>query len=634
MGIIRVLDGHIANQIAAGEVVERPSSVVKELVENAIDAGSTKIEVLVEEGGLQLIRVTDNGSGMDSEDCRMAFSRHATSKIKTGKDLFQIRTLGFRGEALPSIAAVSKLTCTTSQRDDGLGCRLQIEGGDEVVFEETAAPRGTDMIVKDLFYNTPARLKYMKTVQTEMSHISDYLYRLSLAYPNLSFTLRHNGNLLLQTTGRGDLQQVIASVYGSGIAKQMLELSAENPDYRLSGWIGKPELNRSNRQAITFIVNGRYIRSFGLAQAVQQAYHTLLPIHRYPLAVLHLHMDPSLLDVNVHPAKLEVRFSKEQELLRFIESAIRHVLQKQTLIPEPQKPTVKEQVVQERLALYESEASSDAKRETSLPHEHFEPGVSSNPSARPVSGFVVEQRTTSRPNSASEARPAYRTSGFTVRDTDMQRQVPSQAMSWIEPPAKPAKPVFPELFPIGQAHGTYIIAQNENGLYLIDQHAAHERINYEKYYELFGSPKTASQDLLVPITLEFTSAEAAVIQERLPVFEQAGVYLEPFGGQSFIVRAYPYWLPEGEEQRIIREMAEWILSEKQAIDIGKLREKSAILCSCKSSIKANQSLTIPEMEALIKRLSACISPFTCPHGRPIIISFSTYELEKMFKRVM
>lgn len=622
MGIIRVLDGHIANQIAAGEVVDRPSSVVKELVENAIDAGSTKIDVWIEEGGLQLIRVTDNGAGMDSEDCRMAFSRHATSKIRTGKDLFQIRTLGFRGEALPSIAAVAKVTCTTSNRDDGLGCRYRIEGGVEAAFEETAAPRGTDILVKDLFYNTPARLKYMKTVQTEMSHISDFLYRLSLAYPNLSFSLRHNGNVLLQTSGRGDLQQVIASVYGSGIAKQMLELKAENPDYRLSGWMGKPEINRSNRQAITFIVNGRYIRSFGLANAVQQAYHTLLPIHRYPLAVLQLEMSPSLLDVNVHPAKLEVRFSKEQELLRFIESAIRHVLQKQVLIPTPQKPKVKEQVVQERMAWYEPDVRAEPKE----PELTDRPKTTSQPSMPPT-----------KTSANDAASPASRMTAPQPQRSAVQQQAPGQAMSWIEPPAKataPEKPMFPELFPIGQAHGTYIIAQNEHGVYLIDQHAAHERINYEKYYELFGNPASVSQDLLVPITLEFTSAEAALLQERLPMFEQAGVYLEPFGGQSFIVRAYPYWLPAGEEQRIIREMAEWMLSEKQGIDLGKLREQSAILCSCKSSIKANESLTIPEMEALIKQLARCKSPYTCPHGRPIMVSFSTYELEKMFKRVM
>jgi len=617
VGSIHVLDGHIANQIAAGEVVERPSSVVKELVENAIDAEATRIDVWIEDGGLQLIRVSDNGRGMDADDCRLAFSRHATSKIATGKDLFQIRTLGFRGEALPSIAAVAKVSCTSAREDGRVGSRLRIEGGNFTEFEDVSAPRGTDILVKDLFFNTPARLKYMKTVQTEMSHISDYLYRLSMAYPNIAFTLRHHGNSLLQTTGRGDLLQVIASVYGNAAAKQMVKIDAENPDYTLSGWVSKPELNRSNRQAVTFIINGRFVRNFGLAQAVQQAFHTLLPIHRFPLAVIHLRMDPTLLDVNVHPAKLEVRFSKEQELFRFVETAVRHVLNRQILIPEAQKqvtPLVREHVIQERI--------------------DFAPAVA------PQNDTFVRETATETGNAYKgyrEAAASHQPSSVRSVDRSSIRpeKLPDHAVDWMEPPqTKPEIPKFPKLYPIGQLHGTYIIAQNENGLYLLDQHAAHERINYERYYELFGQPSDASQSLIVPITLEFTSAEAAILEERLPIFAQAGVVLEHFGGQSFIVRAYPHWFPSGEEQRIITEMADWILAEKQSVDISKLREKSAIMCACKSSIRANEHLSQAEMEALIDRLSRCRSPFTCPHGRPITVSFTTYELEKMFKRVM
>jgi DNA mismatch repair protein MutL len=639
LGLIRVLDVHLSNQIAAGEVVERPSSVVKELVENAIDAGSSRIEVMVEEGGLQLIRITDNGAGMDAEDCQLAFSRHATSKIATSKDLFQIRTLGFRGEALPSIAAVAKISCTTSREESGLGTRLRMEGGEVTALEETAAPRGTDIVVKDLFYNTPARLKYMKTVQTEMSHISDYLYRLALSYPNIAFSLRHNSNLLLQTAGKGDLLQVIASIYGNASAKQMLKLEAENPDYRLSGWVSKPELNRSNRQAMTLIVNGRYVRSFGLSQAITEAYHTLLPIHRYPLAVVHLQMEPTLLDVNVHPAKLEVRFSKEQELYQFVQTAIKHHLRQQTLIPEPQRATVKEQVVQERLALYGQHGQAAAAREQTIAADEsasfegargaasvrsFEPDIKPGSTGAAPIQPSMDNKEWRRPVNASSA-PRFTPAA-----------APENVMSWIEPPAEspPAAPVFPELNPIGQVHGTYIVAQNETGLYLIDQHAAHERINYEKYYDLFGNPADASQELIVPITLEFTTAETEILKDKLPIFEQAGVVLEHFGGHSFIVRAYPYWLPKGEEERIIRDMADWILSEKQTIDIAKLREQSAILCSCKASIKANDRMSMQEMEGLIARLSNCRSPFTCPHGRPITVSFTTYELEKMFKRVM
>ncbi|WP_020431813.1 DNA mismatch repair endonuclease MutL, partial [Paenibacillus riograndensis] len=340
MAKIHVLDEHIANQIAAGEVVERPASVVKELVENAIDAGSTRIEVSVEEGGLQSIRVKDNGSGIDPEDCETAFYRHATSKIVNGRDLFQITSLGFRGEALPSIASVSKLSLLTSSNEDGKGRALDIEGGKLIRNEDEPAGKGSDLAVRELFYNTPARLKYMKSVQTELGHISDTMYRVALAHPSISFTLHHNGNQLLHTLGNGDLLQVIAAVYGTSAAKAMLPLAAEDPDYRISGYVSRPEWTRSNRNAVTTIVGGRYIRSNGLNAAIMRAYHTLLPINRYPLLVLQLEMHPSLVDVNVHPAKLEVRFSKEAELYAFVEQEIRKVLMGQSLIPRPSKEII------------------------------------------------------------------------------------------------------------------------------------------------------------------------------------------------------------------------------------------------------------------------------------------------------
>lgn len=620
MGLIHVLDEHIANQIAAGEVVERPSSVVKELVENAVDAKSTRIDVVVEEGGLQLIRVTDNGAGMDEDDCRLAFFRHATSKLSTNRDLFQIRSLGFRGEALPSIAAVAKVECLTALDQGGLGRVLRIEGGKVLSLDEAPASKGTQIVVKDLFYNTPARLKYMKTIQTELSNISDYMYRLALAYPNIAFTLRHNENLLLQTQGRGDLLQVIASIYGTAAAKQMMPIKAENPDYRLSGFAGKPELNRSNRYGITTIINGRYVRSFGLSQAIQQAYHTLLPIHRYPLVILHLQMDPTLVDVNVHPAKLEVRFSKEQELYQFVEMSFRHVLQRQTLIPTPQKAVVREQVVQERMSLYETTKA-------------VEPTIEAL-DMQVLSERAQKDATSTNWTSSSVSSPPLASSASPQQGRAEKERPPENAIDLMRPPAQSPAPTYPQVFPVGQLHGTYIVAQNEDGLYLIDQHAAHERINYERYYELFGHPEEASQELIVPITLEFTPSDASTLLKRLPAFARAGVQLEHFGGNSFIVRAYPHWFPAGEEQRIIEDMAEWILSEKQHVDIGKLREQAAIMCSCKSSIKANEHLTILEMESLLQRLGQCRNPFTCPHGRPITVSFSTYELEKMFKRVM
>lgn len=676
MGKIQLLSEHIANQIAAGEVVERPSSVVKELVENSVDAESTRIDVTIEEGGLQLIRVSDNGTGMALEDCELAFQRHATSKIATSKDLFSIRTLGFRGEALPSIASVSRLECVTSSANDGLGRKISIEGGTIRSVEETAASRGTEVTVRDLFYNTPARLKYMKTIQTELGHISDYMYRLALAHPGIAFSLKHNGNMLLQTLGNGDLLQVIAGIYGTAIGKQMLPIQADNLDYTIAGFVAKPEMTRANRGGISTIVNGRYVRNFALNQALLQGYHTLLPINRFPVAVLQIGMDPALVDVNVHPSKLEVRFSKEAELTALIESEVKRLFGRQVLIPTGNKPSApKGAYIQEQLDLTRTiepqtpltpanPAVSKAPvvlDELDSPRVQIKEGLASykpeqkpdyEPAARtadpkPWSPPVEPPRNMSSTGegesyssrSSSPSSNNYSSVAANPRHVSIQQQRrTNEAFMDLLPSNQENEalklPAFPRLDPIGQMHGTYLIAQNEEGLYLIDQHAAHERINYEYYYERFGNPAEASQELLVPITLEFTPSEAGIISERLSLFEQAGVFMEAFGGNTFLVRAHPHWFPSGEEKGIVEEICEWVLSEKKAVDIAKLREKAAIMCSCKASIKANQGLSVLEMETLIDRLAGCRNPYTCPHGRPIVISFTTYELEKMFKRVM
>lgn len=663
MAKIHILDEHIANQIAAGEVVERPASVVKELVENAIDAGSTKVDVAVEEGGLLSIRVSDNGSGIDPEDCETAFYRHATSKIAQGRDLFHITSLGFRGEALPSIAAVSKVKLVTSNASDGRGRVLEIEGGHLKVNEETAAPRGTDFLVKELFYNTPARLKYMKTIQTELGHISDYMYRLALSRPDIAFTVRHNGNTLLQTLGNGDLLQVIAAVYGTQAAKSMIPIKAENMDYTLSGYISRPDFTRANRNAMSFIINGRYIRNYGLSQAILRGYHTLLPINRFPMTVLQLDMHPSLVDVNVHPSKLEVRFSKEPELYAFAEEEVRKVLMQEVLIPRPVKQNISKDAnafIQEQFHFSKNNSEGNRDKVPFTPASHHDKdenfknlidrekdgvsssgGAYSNVGETPKnSGSSYGQIERSRASSNADSFQMKESAAMTYRSDSRagNRPVPSKpamTQEWLQATggAAPEIPPFPELSVIGQHHGTYLIAQNDTGLYLIDQHAAHERINYEYYYEKFGKPADASQELLLPITLEFTPSESEKVKDRLHWFEQVGVYLEHFGGQTFLVRSHPFWFPKGDEKELIEEMAEWVLSERN-IDLAKLRETSSILCSCKASIKANQKLTEQESAKLIERLAACRQPYTCPHGRPIVVSFSIYDLEKMFKRVM
>ncbi|MGC5773064.1 DNA mismatch repair endonuclease MutL [Paenibacillus pabuli] len=739
MAKIHVLDEHIANQIAAGEVVERPASVVKELLENSVDAGASKIDVTVEEGGLLRIRVKDNGSGIEPEDMEKAFYRHATSKIAHGRDLFQITSLGFRGEALASIAAVSKVEVLSASGNDGRGRRIVIEGGKLLSHEDETSPQGTDFEVKELFFNTPARLKYMKTIQTELGHISDVLYRMAMSHPNISFTLRHNENTLLQTLGNGDLLQVVAAIYGTSAAKAMLPIQGESLDYRVSGLISLPEWTRANRGGMSTIVNGRYIRNYGLNQAILKAYHTLLPINRFPLVVVQLEMHPSLVDVNVHPAKLEVRFSKEAELYEFIETTLRGILRKEVLIPQVTKQQIRrgdnssfiqEQFLFPRGPLKEETESAGYGQRGPL-GKHAEPGKMAsedddldapadvapadlqsvsdgngqdqtlplpeappeiplsydpfgmlsgdlgsnvlkqndspgeNPHSDPISPVSesagdaadhasqdVLPSTEGRGPSASQASAsAYRSNSADspVREARSSYN-PSAAgakgeRSWKAPslpdPARLASavksdvsmPAFPELSLIGQHHGTYLIAQNQDGLYLIDQHAAHERVNYEYYYEQFGNPAQASQELLLPITLEFTPSETEKLKARLAWFEQAGVYLEHFGGQTFRVRSHPFWFPKGDEKDIIEEMAEWVLSER-SIDVAKMREAASIMCSCKASIKANQKLTDQEAEVLIQRLGSCRQPYTCPHGRPIVVSFSTYDLEKLFKRVM
>lgn len=653
MGIIRTLDEQLANQIAAGEVVERPASVLKELLENAVDAGASRIEVAAEEGGLAYMRVADNGSGIAPEDLLPAFQRHATSKIATDKDLYQIMTLGFRGEALPSIASVAKVKCTSAVQDDGLGTCIEIEGGTIVRHQDVNASKGTEMIVRDLFYNTPARLKYMKTVQTELGHLSDLLYRQALARPDIAFTFTHNGNLLLRTPGNGELKQVIAAIYGTSSAKAMLTLQAESPDYTLTGMTAKPSETRANRNAITVLVNGRYIRSHAVVQPLLQAYHTLLPLHRYPLAVLNIRMHPSLVDVNVHPTKLEVRFSKENELRTFIEAAIKSALGETVHIPSgtTAKPAASKEWVQEQIR-FQVEPNASTTDAVPTANEHTSPPTNFSGIGKEQQNLFAEsrqQQTASgreQTNAAmNDRRPqvAERRADYVNQqrgDTaafEQPRKDPPSVEAWMSayaaPAVQPTVPAFPALSWVGQAHGTYIVAQNESGLYLIDQHAAHERIHYEYFFDKFGRPEEASQELLLPMTLEFAPDEYMVLKERLSAFERAGVYMEEFGGNTLMIRSVPHWFPDGDETAIVREMAEWVLNER-SIDLYALREKAAILCACKASIKANQALTRESGEKLLERLSTCRQPYTCPHGRPIVVSFSTYELEKMFKRVM
>ncbi|CAM2361379.1 DNA mismatch repair endonuclease MutL [Listeria seeligeri] len=599
--IVELTDA-LSNKIAAGEVVERPASVVKELVENAIDAGSTVIDILVEEAGLNKITIIDNGSGIEEEDVATAFLRHATSKIKNEADLFRVHTLGFRGEALPSIASVSHLTLETST-GESKGTTISLEGGKIIEQKSGHARKGTQIEVTQLFFNTPARLKYLKSLPTELGNITDILNRLALAHPNISFRFSHNGKPLLQTSGNGDLRQVIAAIYGVSIAKKSIPVKAESLDFKISGYAILPEINRSNRNYISTIINGRFIKNFALVKAIQEGYHTLLPIGRFPIIVLQIEMDPIIVDVNVHPAKLEVRLSKEKELGQLISQMIKQAFHELQLIPDGEI-SKKQKEIQKSEQIQMSFEENKPKEET--------PTLFSKPS---IPEYVPSDNDVSIENDfVFETAPVYTSEEHIEQKETTQERIP-------------------KMYPIGQMHATYIFAQNENGLYIIDQHAAQERIKYEFYREKIGEVSRELQELLVPIVLEFPTDEYVRLEEQKVKLEEVGVFLENFGQNSYIIRAHPTWFPKDEEEEMLREIIDEALTSP-SISIHKLREDTAIMMSCKKSIKANHYLTMKDMETLLDTLREASDPFTCPHGRPVIIQYSTYELEKMFKRVM
>lgn len=605
----------LANKIAAGEVVERPASVVKELLENSVDAGSSSIKIEVEEAGLKQIKITDNGSGIEAEDVETAFLRHATSKIRNENDLFHVRTLGFRGEALASIAAVSQLTVKTSTGTEA-GTILKLEAGKIVDRSKGDARKGTEIIVKGLFYNTPARLKYMKTIHTELGHITEVVNRMALSHADIRFELYHNGKNIFRTNGSGDLIQIIAQVYGVNIAKKMIPVSHQTLDYTITGYIAKPEVTRASRHYISTIINGRFVRSIPLNKAVLSGYHTLLPIGRNPIVVLDIKMDPILVDVNVHPAKLEVRFSKEKELFEAIETLIKQAFRKETLIPEINQPKKAKQESTQHAFTFD--------------HKESEP--------EPVDKVKEEVNRVSR---IDQSQPSddliYKTEAINTSRIDHEQTALNEtyqdANTDNERDSQTSASRIPVMYPIGQHHGTYILAENEEGLYMVDQHAAQERIKYEYFRDKIGDVANEVQELLFPLTFDFSNQEAVVVAQYQEELKQVGLFFEHFGQQTYIIRSHPQWFPKGFEEEVIREIVEQVITEEK-IDIAKLREESAILMSCKQSIKANHHLNKDDMAQLLDDLRKSTDPFTCPHGRPIIIHFSAYEIEKMFKRVM
>ena len=620
MSTIQILSETLANQIAAGEVVERPASVVKELVENAIDAGSTQIKVEIEEAGLQRIIVTDNGAGIPSNEVERAFERHATSKLYSTEDLFRIRSLGFRGEALPSIASVSEMMIDTAEEGKP-GKHVHLKGGVIVESTSAASRRGTTIRIEQLFYNTPARLKHIRSLKTEISHVTNYMNRFALSHPDISFEFYNDGNQILKSVGNGDIRQAIAGVYGVSVAKKMRKIEAENFDFKVTGYSSLPELTRANNSYITLIVNGRFIRNYALNRAVISGYGSTLMVGRYPISVIKIEMDPLLLDVNVHPTKQQIRISNEEELGKLIREALHDTMYQEVRIPQSYSEVAPPPVRQ---------------REEKPEQTNFDFRSSTQPEYRqePTRQWDGMQNS---PQSVNEESPQSMDEPTTPPVLTHEIEEDESALEIAEMANrknynKEAEQQFPELEYIGQLHGTYLLTQNEEGLYFIDQHAAQERIKYEYYKALLAENADAMQELLVPIVLEYPSDEVMIISENLEVLADAGVSLESFGQNSFIVREHPTWILPGQEQSTIEEMIDFFL-ERKNLTVGMFREATAIMMSCKRSIKANHRLSDAEAIALIEQLPSCENPYNCPHGRPVLVKLTTRDLEKMFKRI-
>ena len=645
MGKIKELETSLANKIAAGEVVERPSSVVKELLENAIDAQATEINIEVEQSGVSSIRVVDNGTGIAQEDLGLVFHRHATSKIVADDDLFHIRTLGFRGEALASISSVAKVTLKTCT-DNENGHEIYAENGKIIHQKPAKAKKGTDIQVDSLFYNTPARLKYIKSLYTELGKITDIVNRMAMSHPEIRISLVSDGKKILSTNGSGRTNEVMAEIYGMKVAKDLVHISGDTSDYHLEGFVAKPEHSRSNKHYISIFINGRYIKNFVLNKAILEGYHTLLTIGRFPICYINIQMDPILVDVNVHPTKLEVRLSKEDQLYDLIVTKIREAFKDKILIPQndlnhaSKKNKVLETFEQQKIN-FEKQQSQIG--ETSAPYVHDQKDknhdVESHRNNLDSTSSTNNESTEVSNELHNHIDDSYLQSQKEVlfdmeQNTSNEYEISNQQSNDIKGTVSqtPHRRV-PYMEIVGQVHGTYIIAQNENGMFMIDQHAAQERIKYEYFREKIGEVTNEVQNLLIPLTFHFSKDEQMIIDQYKDELDKVGVHLEHFGGHDYIVNSYPVWFPKEEAEEIIKDMIELVLKHK-SVDVKKIREDAAIMMSCKKSIKANHYLKNNEMADLIDQLREAEDPFTCPHGRPIIINFSNYELEKLFKRVM
>lgn len=687
MGKIAVLDQQTIDKIAAGEVIERPSSVVKELVENAIDAGATAVAVEIRDGGISFLRVTDNGSGIEKEQVPTAFLRHATSKITRVEDLFEVSSLGFRGEALSSIAAIAMVELITKTRDADAGVRYCVEGGVEKKLEETAAPEGTTFLVRSLFYNTPARRKFLKTPMTEAGYISDLMERMALSHPEISFQFINNGQTKLHTSGNHNLKDVIYHIYGRDVAANVVEIDEAAGPARITGYIGKPVISRGNRGYETYFINGRYIKSSLIAKGIEDAYRTFMMQHKYPFTVLHIAMDGELLDVNVHPTKMELRFSNQEELYRLIQRTVREGLTRQELIPQvrlteeaKEKKTASvpeakaeqpKKQAEDRTKLPE-ERPKQVEDRSKLPEERPKQAEDRQklPEERPKQAEDRQKMPEERPKPPQERNLEYFLSQMRRRVTKEFQEKEEQKTAQTEAEQKlysneelealagaevvrekgsygaSAQPEQLELFDhrllnpetkseiqiIGQLFETYWLVQFEDKFYMIDQHAAHEKVLYERTVKSLENKEVTSQMVSPPLILTLTMQEVGRLDEYLDYFTEMGFEIAPFGGREYAVSAVPGNLFGIAEKELFLELLDG-LDGIGGKDSRLVLEKIASM-SCKGAVKGSQRLSAAEAKALIEELLHLENPYNCPHGRPTIISMTKQEIEKKFKRIV
>ena len=696
MKSIHLLDSDTINKIAAGEVVERPSSVIKELVENAIDAKASAVTIEIKEGGTSMMRVTDNGGGIDKDDIKTAFVRHATSKIETAMDLMTVGSLGFRGEALSSIASVSQIELITKVHRELLGVRYCIDGGEEKSFDDIGCPDGTTIIVRNLFYNTPARRKFLKTAATEAAYINDLAGRLALSHPDVSFKFINNNQNRLHTSGNGNLRDIIYQIYGRDVAGQLLEVNVQQSLCRVTGFIGKPILSRGNRNWENYFINGRYIKSNIVTKAIEDAYKTFVMIHKYPFTAIHIEVDPELIDVNVHPRKMELRFNQNEAVYQEIYDTVRAVLEHRELIPAislddqkgkkeaAQKESGPEPFELQRLAAMgagqkkpEQPSSAYAKQGHSVPA-----GSSAQSAVAAGSGYSAasyqKQSAGSRPYTATAA--AEQSGSTFVRETSAayHKEVTPQSVPKFrnensgtvmpetaeeqkkaeiqqhEAAAKETQPQMPivgeqmQLFGeserllderarakhrlIGQVFDTYWMVEYDGKLFIIDQHAAHEKVLYEKLMKAFSQKALQKQMLSPPVILTLSMQEENIYHRYADYFAELGFEIESFGGREYAVRGVPLQLFGMNARDIFIEVLDSVTEESRRLDGSAITDHIATM-ACKAAVKGNNKLSFKEADALIEQLLQAQNPYTCPHGRPTIISLSKYELEKKFKRI-